>query len=465
MTTDVVIENLRLPDGQPGSIAVRGGRICRSGGFEGMRRINAQGATLGPGFEDHHIHIAAEVSARQSLDLSGVAADTPTFAEKIADAPQVTRIIGAEGAEGLTRAHLDEIAPDRPLRVQARTGGLWVLNSAALALLPSLPDPLPEAFLRDASGRLNGQVQRGDRWLRQAPLSPALLHSLGRELAARGVTALTDASETNGPGEGRLLALAALPQRLSVMSGHPHWPEDAPCLPRWLKLVPDEWDLPDFDSTLSRIEAARQAGIATAIHAVTASELAFAMALFLTAGVQPGDRIEHAIVVPPEAIATLAALSAEGLVVVVNPGFLRNRADRWLREVAPEDLPHLLPLRRMLEAGVSLRAGSDAPYGPSDPAIGVQAACDRRSLAGAVVGAAEALPPEAARALYSCWPGCCDGLQEGAVADFILSRRGTMQNDPQVTLTVSRGEIIHSLTAGEEPAPGLLGRRAGNGQD
>lgn len=468
MTTDLLITNLRLPDGTPGTLALRGARICRSGGFDGARRLDAGGAVLSPGLHDHHIHLAATVAARQSLDLSGIRIDAPEFAARITASPDVSRIIGAEGTERLTRALLDEIAPDRPLRVQARTGGLWVLNSAALAGLTALPDPLPDAFLRDAMGRLTGQVQRGDHWLRQAPLSGHLLQALGRELAALGVTSLTDASETNGPAEAGLLCQAALPQTLSLMSGQPDWPPEAACRPRWLKLVPDQWDLPDFDLTLQRISAARKSGLGTAIHAVTATELAFAMALFQTAGVQPGDRIEHAVVTPPEALPGLAALCDEGLLVVINPGFLHSRADRWLRDVAPEDQPHLLPLRRMQQAGLRLRAGSDAPYGPVDPASAIKAASDRRTAGGAVLDAAEALSVKDARALYSALPGCCDGLQEGAVAEFILTRPETStsaQGTGTVVLTVARGEIIHSLPAGEEPAPGDEGGRARYGQD
>lgn len=465
--TDLVIENLRLPDGTQGAVALRSGRIWRAGGFEGARVIDACGAMLCLGIKDHHIHLAAEVAARQSLDISGLTPEHPDFAAKIAAAPHASRIIGAEGVEHLTRDLLDELAPDRPLRVQARTGALWILNSAALAALRDLPDPLPKAFLRDPSGRLTGQVERGDRWLRNTPVAPELLHDLGRELAAMGVTALSDASETNGPDEAHWLAQAALPQSLSLMSGQPHWPEGAPYRPRWLKLVPDEWNLPDFDDTLRRIEAARDAGFGTAIHAVTAAELAFAMAIFLTAGVQSGDRIEHAVVVPPSAIDTLAALSAQGLVVVVNPGFLRNRGDRWLREVAPEDLPHLMPLRQMQEAGVCLRAGSDAPYGPLEPQIAMQAACDRKTREGAVIGAEQALSPQSARELYASWPGREDGLQDGAIADFILQYCDDARDglSGQVMLTVSQGKIIHSLSAADQPATDLEAGRAGYGQD
>jgi predicted amidohydrolase YtcJ len=49
---------------------------------------------------------------------------------------------------------------------------------------------------------------------------------------------------------------------------------------------------------------------------------------------------------------------------------------------------------------VALAAGSDSPYGPSDPWLGIRAAVERRTAAGSPIGEGERLNPERALALY-----------------------------------------------------------------
>ncbi len=90
-------------------------------------------------------------------------------------------------AGDLDRDVLDRMIPDRPVRVQHRSGILWVCNSAALAALDAEHETAP-GVERDAAGRLTGRLWRMDRWLghqlnpagaRLHPGGPAMLSGPG----------------------------------------------------------------------------------------------------------------------------------------------------------------------------------------------------------------------------------------------------------------------------------------------
>src|SRR5439155_12888916 len=92
------------------------------------------------------------------------------------------------------------------------------------------------------------------------------------------------------------------------------------------------------------------------------------------AGTAVGDRIEHAGVVPAELVAELAR---QRLTVVTQPGFVAERGDQYLRDVDADDVAHLYRVRSLLDAGVAVAFGTDAPYGSADPWRVIRAAVDR----------------------------------------------------------------------------------------
>jgi predicted amidohydrolase YtcJ len=140
--------------------------------------------------------------------------------------------------------------------------------------------------------------------------------------------------------------------------------------------------------------------------------------------VRPGDRIEHASLVPAE---LLAELAASGLRVVTQPGFLADRGDDYLADVPVSDHADLYRCRSLLDAGVPVALSSDAPYGPVDPWAVVAAAVHRRTRSGAVAGAAERLPFDAALDAYLSRPGDPGGsprrVVPGLSADLVLLDR------------------------------------------
>lgn len=450
-----LIENARDGRGNRVEAAVVDGRVHLKGRpAEGMPRLDCAGGRLLRGLTDHHVHLMASAAARSSLDLSGVSAGSGEFAVRLREATAVgpVRAVNAEDAERLDAAAMDAIAGHVPVRIQARTGGLWVLNRAAIAELRLDPADLPPAFERDAGGAPTGRVWRGDEFLRRSGACTPDLAALGADLARWGVTSVTDASVTTDERQAEAIASAGMSQRLTLMSGGP-LRED----PRWLvgprKIILDERGLPGIEDLAGRIALARGEERNTAVHCVTHAELAVALAAFSSCGALPGDRIEHGAMIAPEAIPALAEL---GLTVVSNPGFITGRGHRYLREIPAAERDDLYRLDSLRRAGVSLAAGSDGPYGPLDPWTIMRAACDRRTGAGIEIGAAEALRPEDALRMHAGPAG--RGTPEpadGDPADLVVLLPGTrpgLDADP-VALTMIGGRLVYRRGASVEEKP------------
>lgn len=435
MTGELLLRRVEVGARAGLDVLIRDGRVAEIG--TGLachgEEIDGQGGALIPGLSDHHIHILGLAARRQSVDLQS-ARGSEEFARQLRDAAasrrpgQWLRAIGyhEQVAGPLDRARLDRIAPNVPVRVQHQTGALWILNSEALARLP-LENP-SEGLDRDS-----GWLWRGDAWLKAALGAEVPdMAPVGRELAAYGVIALTDASVTTEATAAELLAKAHrdgdLPQRLTLMSGEGlEAPSDAAFTVGPVKVLLDDAELIDLDDFCGRIEQARHWGRNVAVHCVTAGELALTLAAFETTGARSGDRIEHGGMISPLAIAEIRRL---GLKVATQPAFLLERGDRYLATIDASEHDDLYRCASLLRAGIPVLGSSDAPYASPNPWAGMAAAVERRTARGAPVGQEERLSPRQALALYAVRPS----IQVGDPADLCL-------------LPVSLNEALDDLAA------------------
>lgn len=442
----------------------------------GERTIEGRGGALLPGLHDHHLHLLAWAAALSSVpcgppevrDERGLAAAlrAAAGAARSAALPGSNFLRGVgyhESVAGaLDRERLDAWVPSLPLRIQHRSGALWMLNSAACRALgldedanapgPGLGANAP-GVERDAAGRATGRLFRLDAWLRErlgaAPLPD--LAPVGAALARTGVTGVTDATPDLAPAAVAALDAAlgsgALPVRLVLLG------VGSACGGAFgigpVKLLLDERAPPPFAALVRRIGDAHGAGRAVAIHCVTRAELVLALSALEQAGVREGDRIEHASVAPPELVAWLARL---GVAVVTQPGFVRSRGDAYLAEVEPRDRAWLYRCAGFAAVGVALGAGTDAPFGEPDPWRAMQAAVDRRTAAGETLGAGEALAPERALALFTTPADAPGGaprrIAPGARADLCLldrpwSRARDALASDAVVATIGDGQILY----------------------
>jgi predicted amidohydrolase YtcJ len=368
--------------------------------------IECAGGALLPGLHDHHLHLLSMAAVAGSVDVStGLDRRIRDAHARALPGDPIRAVYYDEVTQGhLDRWRLDALAPGRAVRVQHRSGALWVLSTAALAQAGAL-EATEVDLERDDQGVPTGRLFRLDGWLRERlPRdAPADLVPVGRRLASLGVTGVTDCTPAATDDYFETLARAvhtkALPLTVTTTGG----PELAaarppPPLRRGpVKIVISDHELPALEDLRAWFESARRAGRPVAVHCVTRAALLLALAVWREVGSVPGDRVEHAAVTPPEVIADLAQLS---LTVVTQPAFVAARGDVYLREVEPSDRADLYRCASLLEGGVGVGGSTDAPFGPDDPWTAILSATERRAASGLEVGADHGLASAAALALF-----------------------------------------------------------------
>jgi len=226
---------------------------------------------------------------------------------------------------------------------------------------------------------------------------------VGQRLASYGVTGVTDCTPAADAAYFEPIAGAVRSGALPVtvwVTGGPALSEASPPSPLQrgpVKILITDHALPSLEQVSEWFARAHRAGRVVAVHCVSRAALLLALAAWRAVGSVPGDRVEHASVVPLEAVAALRALS---LTVVTQPAFLLARGDGYLAEVEPADRPDLYRCASLQEGGVAVGGSTDAPFGPDDPWVAVRAAIERRAASGARVGADRGLEPAAALDLF-----------------------------------------------------------------
>lgn len=343
--------------------------------------LDAAHRTVIPGLHDHHVHLHSAAAALTSV-LVGPreVADRDALRRLLASA-----VVGEDGwiraigyheavAGPLDRHLLDEVSPAVPVRVQHRSGVLWTLNSAGLSRV-GLPDH-PDGRLRSADPHWSDTLQRRETGLME----------VSSRLASYGVTGVTDATPDFGPED---IVKFAEAHRHGELLQRVH------CLaPGKLILHDDGLDLDGLTDWIVDLHAA---GGTVALHCVTAAQLIVALAALRAAGPRPGDRIEHAAMVPQDCMAELVDV---GVTVATQPNFVAERGDQYLVDVPESDLPQLWRMASLIEAGVPIVMSTDFPFGNADPWAAMRAAVHRTTAAGVALGAAERIPAESALAMF-----------------------------------------------------------------
>lgn len=384
--------------------------------------LDAAGATVIPGLHDHHVHLHAAAAACDSVRVGPAEAGDREGLSRLLrsaepDEDGWIRAVGYHEAVGgpLDRALLDAVRADVPVRVQHRSGVLWALNSAGLARLA-------------LGGHPDGRVRTADPdWSAELNRRPVTLHRLSSGLARLGVTGLTDATpDLDG------LDTSQIVQRVHVLAPGKRILHD---------------DALDLDELTAWIDDRHRRGVPVALHCVTAAQLVVTIAALRSAGVHPGDRIEHAAVVPDDTVGDLAALR---VTVVTQPNFVAERGDQYRTDVPAGEHHELWRVATLLAAGVPLAFSTDTPFGDGDPWAAMRAALHRRAPSGAVLGGRETIDAATALALFlgraeapSVPRGIAPGepgdlcVLDGAPADVLADL-----DRERVRATVIAGELV-----------------------
>ncbi|OHV05947.1 amidohydrolase family protein [Mycobacterium talmoniae] len=346
----------------------------------GEEVLDAGGGTVLPGLHDHHLHLRAVAAALDSLRVGPPVVRTKAelaqaLSSATAGADGWIRAVGYhESVAGeLGRAVLDALLPATPLRIQHRSGVLWILNSTGLIRIGLADHP-------------DGRLRSADRWSDALPRRDTDLTALGRQLTAFGVTGVTDATPDLDADDMVALMVA-------------HRRGDFRPRPRFLapgkKILHD--DALDLDGLTDWIRDRHRDDNPVALHCVTAAQLVVAIAALRAAGPDRRDRIEHAAIAPDDTLADLADL---GVTVVTQPNFVAERGDQYVEDVAADEQPQLWRLAALLAAGIRVGGSTDAPFGALDPWAAMRAAVHRTTDSGAVLGPDERIPPIRALQLF-----------------------------------------------------------------
>jgi predicted amidohydrolase YtcJ len=341
--------------------------------MKGESVLDAAHGTVIPGLHDHHVHLHSAAAALTSVSVGPREVGDREALRGVLAAAEVgddgwIRAVGYHDAVAgpLDRDVLDDVCPAVPVRVQHRSGVLWTLNSVALARV-GLADH-PDGQLRSADPYWSDALQRREIGLAE----------VSRTLVSYGVTGVTDATPDLGISD--VVKFAEAHQHGELL-------QRVHCLAPGKRILHDD-DL-DLDGLTAWITARHNDGASVAVHCVTAAQLVVTIAALRTAGARPGDRIEHAAVVPGDCLSELAGL---GVTVATQPNFVAERGDQYLTDVPEHEHAWLWRVASLRSAGVQVVMSTDFPFGDANPWAAMRAAVRRTTPSGAVLGAAERIP-------------------------------------------------------------------------
>ncbi|GAA4669543.1 amidohydrolase [Nocardioides nanhaiensis] len=385
---------------------------------EGVEEVAAEGRWLVPGLWDQHVHLGQWTLARQRFDLAGATSPEDVVARvgaRIAEGPGQP-LIGwghrpGTWTRGVTVAELDEVTGVTPVVLIAGDAHHAWLNSAALAALG-----LPPREGED-------QVVRENEWFAAYALlysltgtdgtSPAAYADTLRATAAQGVVGVVDLEFVGGVedwldrwGQGCDLLRVRMATYVEGLEDVVHrglrsgMPLAGPGGDERLVMGPlkiisdgslntrtawccepyadgDRLEHPRGAANLTGHELRHQltranvSGLEVATHAI--GDAAVSAALDAYAATGAFGSIEHAQLVRREDVRRMAQL---GLRASVQPSHLLD--DRDLTELIwPGCAERSFAFRWMLDEGVTLVLGSDAPVSPLDPWLSIAAAVHR----------------------------------------------------------------------------------------
>jgi predicted amidohydrolase YtcJ len=256
-------------------------------------------------------------------------------------------------------------------------------------------------------------------------------------LASYGVTGVTDATPELGIGDVVKFAEA---HRYGELLQRVH------CLAPGKRILHD--DELDLEGLAAWIGGRHDDGASVALHCVTAAQLIVAMAALRAAGTQPGDRIEHAAVVPADCLAELAGL---GVTVATQPNFVAERGDQYLSDVPEDEQSALWRVASLLSARIPVVLSTDFPFGDADPWAAMRAAVCRTTASGSVLGGAERISALTALTMFfgtAAQPTEPRSIAVGQAADLCvlaMPPRTVLEelDEGLVAATVIAGEVVY----------------------
>jgi hypothetical protein len=402
--------------------------------------VDAAGRWAIPGLWDHHVHLTTWSRTRTTVDLAGTTGPedvTRRVADQLAgETAEKPRLVSGFGYRSGawnrlgTVAELDAVTGDVPVVLTSGDAHNGWLNSAALGLLgvAGVTGPLEENDwfgLQPSISALLEEIEAGGA-------GEAALRSAMADATGRGITGVVDlempSSYRQWPsrfadGLDLLRVRASVyPDALDdllatgLRTGDPLTPDGDLLTMGPFKVISDgslntrtarccdpypdadgqhltqgrqNYDLDEMTELLATAHAA---GLEIALHAIGDGAVDLALQAFEVTGAVGG--VEHAQLVRLGDLSRMARLRVRAS---VQPAHLLDDRDTTL-QLWGDRADRCFALRSMLNAGVVLALGSDAPVAPLDPWLAMAAAVHRSADGREPWNPAESLTPAEALA-------------------------------------------------------------------
>jgi predicted amidohydrolase YtcJ len=160
----------------------------------------------------------------------------------------------------------------------------------------------------------------------------------------------------------------------------------------------------------------------------------------------------HACLIKPEDLDKIANL---GIGITLQPGFLISPLEpvEYLEEILGARVWGSSPLRSILEAGIHLSGGSDAPVTHPDPIEGIYGACNHPYDPAQSVSIKDALKMYTSEIAWTSFDeGERGTLENGKVADLVILNQDPLRMDPKDLLSL---KVENLYLSGKEYQPGM----------
>jgi predicted amidohydrolase YtcJ len=504
------------------AFAIKDGRFIAVGSSADVRNlatartrvVDAQQATITPGFIDTHCHVSG-VNELYSVNANvrrvrELLANLRQKADKTPAGQWVTAVMFDDTKLDvpLTRQHLDEVSREHPIAVGHRGGHTSWYNTKAFELAgvtKSTPDPDHGRFFRDANGELTGRVAELARNVfskigTRETFTPEQQRERGRNgmrhiselLTAAGLTSVHDAGADrdrvlayeDARANGELRHRAAFLVRGNttfagfkaagiyygfgdewIRVGGVKYGADGSASERTMRMSTPYVGTTDYGIlTMTQqeiddaVEDAHRHNFRVAIHAngdVTIDMVLKAYEKVLAKYPRPDTRfrIEHCSLVNPDLLRRIKAIGA-----IPTPfwTYAHYHGEKW-KEYGPEKMQWMFAHKSFLETGIPVPGASDYGPGPFEPLMAIQSMVTRKDFAGNVWGPRqkvtvdEALMIGTINGAYASHEENLKGsITAGKLADFVMLEKDPHDVDPD---TIKDIKVVRTVVGGKTMYP------------
>lgn len=490
--------------------------------LNGKRVVDLEGKTVIPGFTDTHLHLMMDCEERLKVNLLNAASieEVISLMKEKADAePQENGwLMGATlHVEKLkeerfpNRYELDRISETRPIVITSYCHHTAMVNSKALELAGIGKGFQPETegtIDVDENGEPNGIIRETAYGLYLEPLMDvdlsdnefrkSILQKQAATYSSMGITTFQTYSalgdemaeylytyqelEEEGKLPFRIIVNSAadLPKSVGLVSGigtdkvkygAKKIFSDGSLNSRSAALIEPYSDAPEEKGILyytqeeltAQIREGYEYGMEVSIHTIGDQSMEMVLnGIEQTLAEVEGKRntrfrIIHAMVVNENQIERMKRLP---IILDTQPVFLRNWGEALFDRVGEERAQLFIPLRRYLDEGLLVTAGSDAPVEDVAPLIGIQCAVTRQDLNGKPEGGLipdQRISVYEAVCLFTKNAAYCTNeeklkgtLETGKLGDFIVLDRDIFHTEPS---DIHNIRILKTVLGGKEVFP------------